>query len=264
MVLDTCKLISLSVRGINNFRKRRTIFTWCRKQKADLIFSAGNSFKERLWKTMEIWMGRCYDYVTRKSKFVRSCPTFQKRVWLHYFVKIRGPTRELFDPEGGDQDKLNVLINIYAPNNDKDITNFLYYPRTILQNENLEDEENIIIGGKINCPLNSALDKKWWYNVTEEISYRNHWLFTRRTWFGWQLRIKNPSLKSFTRSQNSPMILCRLDYWLILHVNNLQDSVSVTNITPSINTHHAAISLDFNIVKTTLKVRVTGKWSVFF
>ena len=39
MVLDTCKLISLKVRGINNFRKRRTIFTWCRKQKADLIFS---------------------------------------------------------------------------------------------------------------------------------------------------------------------------------------------------------------------------------
>ena len=51
------------------------------------------------------------------------------------------------------KDKLNVLINIYAPNHDKDITNFLNYPRTILQNENLEDEENIIIGGKINCPL---------------------------------------------------------------------------------------------------------------
>ena len=69
------------------------------------------------------------------------------------------------------KDKLNVLINIYAPNNDKDITNFLNNPRTILQNENLEDKENIIIGGKINCPLNPALDKKRWYNVTEEISY---------------------------------------------------------------------------------------------
>ena len=53
-----------------------------------------------------------------------------------------------------------MLINIYAPNNDKDITNFLNNPRTILQNENLEDKENIIIGGKINCPLNPALDKK--------------------------------------------------------------------------------------------------------
>ena len=53
---------------------------------------------------MEKSMGRCYDYVTRKSNFVRSCHTLiQKTVWLHYFVKIRGPTGELFDPEGGDQ-----------------------------------------------------------------------------------------------------------------------------------------------------------------
>ena len=58
------------------------------------------------------------------------------------------------------KDKLNVLINIYAPNNDKDITNFLNNPRTILQNENLEDKEYIIIAGKINCPPNPALDKK--------------------------------------------------------------------------------------------------------
>ena len=79
-------------------------------------------------------------------------PYFSKRVWLHYVVKIRRPTEI--------KDKLNVLINIYAPKNDKDITNFLNYPRTILQNENLEEEENIIIAGKINCPPNPALDKK--------------------------------------------------------------------------------------------------------
>ena len=47
------------------------------------------------------------------------------------------------------------------------------------------------------------------------------------------------------------MILCRLDYWLIL--NNLQDSVSVTNIIPFIKTHHAAISLDFNISQNHVK-----------
>ena len=32
------KLVSLNVRGINNFHKRRTIFTWSRKRKADVIF----------------------------------------------------------------------------------------------------------------------------------------------------------------------------------------------------------------------------------
>ena len=30
--------IYLNVRGISNFRKRRTVFTWCRKQKAGVNF----------------------------------------------------------------------------------------------------------------------------------------------------------------------------------------------------------------------------------
>jgi len=34
----TGKFISLNVRGISNFRKRKTIFTWCIKQKGDVIF----------------------------------------------------------------------------------------------------------------------------------------------------------------------------------------------------------------------------------
>ena len=36
---DLFKLVSLNVRGISNFHKRiLTMFTWCRKRKADLIF----------------------------------------------------------------------------------------------------------------------------------------------------------------------------------------------------------------------------------
>lgn len=35
---DSLKLVSLNVRGLRNFRNHRAIFTWGRKQKADLIF----------------------------------------------------------------------------------------------------------------------------------------------------------------------------------------------------------------------------------
>ena len=35
---DSFKLISLNVRGISNFQKRRMIFTWCRKKSADIVF----------------------------------------------------------------------------------------------------------------------------------------------------------------------------------------------------------------------------------
>ena len=96
---------------------------------------------------------------------------FKKEFDCTILSKFEDPLGSYLILKAEIKDKLNGLINIYAPNNDKDITNFLNYPRTILQNENLEDEENIIIGGKINCSLNPALDKKRWYNVTEEISY---------------------------------------------------------------------------------------------
>ena len=69
------------------------------------------------------------------------------------------------------KDKLYVLINIYARNKDKDIITFRNNLRTILQNEILEDEENIIIEGDFNCRLSLSLEKKGWYNVTEEIKY---------------------------------------------------------------------------------------------
>ena len=63
-------------------------------------------------------------------------------------------------PEGGDQGQIVCTENIYAPTKDKDIINFLNNLRTILQKENLDEEENIIIRGDFNCPLNKALDKK--------------------------------------------------------------------------------------------------------
>ena len=39
------------------------------------------------------------------------------------------------------------------------LSSFLKDLGTILQKENLEEEENIILGGDFNCPLNPVLDK---------------------------------------------------------------------------------------------------------
>ena len=55
-----------------------------------------------------------------------------------------------------------VLVNIYAPNKDEDIIMIKFFKNllTKLQTENLDSEENIVIGGDLNCPLNPTLDKK--------------------------------------------------------------------------------------------------------
>ena len=151
-----------------------------------------------------------------------------------------------------------VLINIYAPNKDANIVSFFNNLLVTLQKNNLNEEENIIMGGVFNCPLNPSIDKKGGLlnprkavistigNLQEELDLVDIW------------RVKNPEKKSFTWSQNSLMIFCRLDYWLIS--NALHDLVKVTDIISAIRTEHSAITLEF--VNTLDDVKGPGVWKM--
>ena len=57
-------------------------------------------------------------------------------------------------------DTIYVLINIYAPNKDKEIIKFFTDLTTVIRKQNLDAEENIIVGGDLNCPFNPIIDKK--------------------------------------------------------------------------------------------------------
>ena len=50
-------------------------------------------------------------------------------------------------------DKFYVFVNVYAPNKDKDSIQFFKKLYILLQTEDLECEDNIILGGDFNCPL---------------------------------------------------------------------------------------------------------------
>ena len=56
--------------------------------------------------------------------------------------------------------KMYVLINVYAPNKDANIIKFLNNLLMTLRKNNFDEEENIIIGGDFNCPPNPILDMK--------------------------------------------------------------------------------------------------------
>ena len=135
-----------------------------------------------------------------------------------------------------------VLINAYAPNKDKDQLNFFNNLLSILQNENLDSVDNIVLGKDLNFPLDTLLDKKggastkrkWDNSCVEDFKGK---LNLVDIW-----RSKNPDVKSFTWSQKSPPVFCRLDYWLIS--NNLSDFVELTEIIPAVRTDHDAISLE--------------------
>ena len=58
------------------------------------------------------------------------------------------------------EDTTYLLINVYAPNQDKDLKEFFKILLNTLKRENLDSEENIVMGGDFNCPLSPAIDKK--------------------------------------------------------------------------------------------------------
>ena len=71
------------------------------------------------------------------------------------------------DPEGRYsilkaciQDKDFVLINVYAPNKDKDQVNFFNNLLSILQNKSLDSVDNIILGGDLNVHSTHCSAKK--------------------------------------------------------------------------------------------------------
>ena len=140
------------------------------------------------------------------------------------------------------EDNLYVLINVYAPNKDKEDVEFFNGLLAIIRRDDLDAEENFIIGGGFNCPLNPVLDKKG-RSLTQGKSF-----VTSIDCFEEELdlvdiwRVQIPITKGFTWSQKSPKIFCQLDYWLIS--NPVQDFVSSSCILPAIKTDHAAIVLD--------------------
>ena len=99
---------------------------------------------------------------------------FRKGVDCVIHTKILDPLGRYIILKVAINDKIYILINIYAPNKDKDMTCFFTNLLTKLKNENLDEEENIIVGGDFNCPLNTLLDKKG-----EEIGCCKYWLYSK-------------------------------------------------------------------------------------
>ena len=143
-----------------------------------------------------------------------------------------------------------LLVNIYAPNRDNELVTFYRSLLQTIPTNNLDEIENIIVGGDFNCPLNPVVDKRGGsliprQSVISTIEQLQSELDLHDIW-----RIKNPTIRSFTWSQSNPLVFSRLDYWLIS--NSLSDVYNVDMIS-AIKTDHSAITIEFQDVDDKVK-----------
>ena len=122
---DGIRLISLNTRGISNFQKRRTVFTWCRKKRADVIFLQETHSKKEIelqwrneWGTEMI--------LSHGSPNARGVAILLNK-GVDYCIqsKIIDPLGRFIIVKVEIEHNLYVLINVYAPNKDKENVNSL-------------------------------------------------------------------------------------------------------------------------------------------
>ena len=137
------------MKGLSNFRKRRTIFLWCRKRKADLVFlqeTHSIAATENQWRN-EWGAEMISSHGSSNSRGVAIL--FKNGIDCSINHKIVDPEGRYIILKACIQDKVYVLINVYAPNKDKDQVNFFNNLLSILQNENLDSVDNMIPGGDL-------------------------------------------------------------------------------------------------------------------
>ena len=151
------------------------MFTWCRKRKADIIFlqETHSTIKtDTQWKNE--WGAQiitCHGSSNARGVAILIKNGFDCTI----HQKILDPLGRFIILKADIKDETYVLINVYAPNKkDKDLISFFNNLLAMLQRENLDSEDNIIIGGDFNCPLNPEIGKKRRYTYSKKISYCLH------------------------------------------------------------------------------------------
>ena len=112
------------------------------------------------------------------------------------------------------EDKVYVLVNIYAPNKDKVTCKFFQSLHNTLQSEDLDCEENIICGGDFNCPLNPMLDKRSGVMVPRKMVIDNIECLKTELDLVHFWRNKNPQTKSYTCIKMIDMVKALRLAWL--------------------------------------------------
>ncbi|CAG2246305.1 unnamed protein product [Mytilus edulis] len=134
-----------------------------------------------------------------------------------------------------------VFVNYYAPTKNFENDQIEYIEKLkILLNEKLD--QNLVLGGDFNTILNPSLDKMGGSKYNTPVKYTSkleEFIEEFELCDIW--RTKNVDSRLYTWRQRTPLIQCRLDFWLIS--NFLSSSVTKTSIVPSIKTDHSLIKL---------------------
>ena len=168
--MSTVKFSTINVRGLRNQEKRRSIFSYLQKQKANIYLLQGtfsNPKDERIWSAA--WGGQIfYSHVSEHSKGV--CVLIKANSLIQVdIVELDTNGRYIILRLKTPSETILNTVNIYAPTDYREQINFTeFLTKKIIS---LTDLSKLIIAGDWNATLNS-IDKQGGL-VWKETKYRN-------------------------------------------------------------------------------------------
>ena len=225
--------------------KREALFCWLNERKYDVVFlqeTYSTIDVESIWKTQ--WPGKLY--LSHGSNHSCGVMILVKDDLDFKLNSLSSDAKGRYIiMEAEVQGSSFLFVNIYAPNNVQDQCCF-YDNLSKNIEENIIDKENrIIIGGDFNI----ILDPEWdcsGGNQSKKASVKH----VEDLCLDFDLidiwRIRNPGIKRFTWRQKKPLIQRRLDFWLLSDV--CQEDIENSDIISSINSDHSAITLHFSSI----------------
>ena len=154
------KMMSLNVRGLSNFKKRKLIFPWCRKTKSDIICLQETHSKVEVQKQWEREWGGSMFFSHGSNNARGVAILFRSGFDINIDAVKRDGQGRLLVIKGKLEDSAFTTLNIYAPNVDRCSCQFFGNLQGHLLEFGISDEDNIIIGVDFNCPLNPRLDRQ--------------------------------------------------------------------------------------------------------
>ena len=152
------KLLSLNVRGIRDFKKRKSIINWIIKQKADIAFlqeTYSTVESEAEWRYQ--WRGNLF-FAHGSNHSKGTLVLIRKELDFEVKNVIVDNNGRFIIMRAEIQNSPFVLANIYAPNECNDQVHFYNDLSQTLDSFGIDPDCNVIIGGDFNITFDPEVD----------------------------------------------------------------------------------------------------------
>ena len=244
-------ILTLNCKGLRHVAKRRSMFQYLKAKKADIILLQETHMQESdvtLWE-QEWEAGNICPNPGKSNSAGQMVMTIKPMTIVENKIHEAGRLQEVIIT---DNNNTLRIFNIYGHNKEQ-----LRIPLLKILDNALsvrKESDFTCIGGDFNIYLSNLLDKQGGNNKRSSSQvFLNNLIANMQCIDTW--RNENPSSKAYTWCQKSPVIKCRLDYFLV--PTQFVPFVKRTNISPSIKTDHKCVEIHIFVEKFT---RGPGSW----